>query len=266
VTCCTIDWFTEWPAEALRGVANEVFADVEFPDLIVSDGIVSLCRDIHLGVEKASARYKEEIRRFNYVTPTSYLELLATFKNVLAEKRDELGTAKRRLSVGLDKMNQTDKDVAIMKVELIDMQPILVKTAAEVEALMISIERDKAAAAETKSIVEVEKASAAAKAAECKEIKDSAEAGLAEALQALDAAVACLKDLSLKGLISLIVKIIRLHSLCFTICVFCSDISEVAKYSSPPRAVKLVLEGLCIMFSIAPVKVGKAGRKTDDYW
>jgi dynein heavy chain len=55
VTCCPIDWFTEWPAEALRGVANEVFADVEFTDLIVSDGIVSLCRDIHLGVEKASA-------------------------------------------------------------------------------------------------------------------------------------------------------------------------------------------------------------------
>ena len=24
MTCCTIDWFSEWPAEALRGVANEV--------------------------------------------------------------------------------------------------------------------------------------------------------------------------------------------------------------------------------------------------
>jgi len=27
VTCCTIDWFSEWPAEALRGVANEVPPD-----------------------------------------------------------------------------------------------------------------------------------------------------------------------------------------------------------------------------------------------
>jgi hypothetical protein len=44
------------------------------------------------------------------------------------------------------------------------------------------------------------------------------------------------------------------------------DISEVAKYSSPPSAVKLVLEGLCIMFQIAPMKIGEAGRKTDDYW
>jgi dynein heavy chain len=199
VTCCTIDWFSEWPAEALRGVANEVFADVEFPDTAVADGIVSLCRDIHIGVEKASFRYKEEVKRYNYVTPTSYLELLSTFKKVLGEKRDELGTAKRRLTVGLDKMNQTDKDVAVMKAELIDLQPVLIKTAADVEALMISIERDKGSAAETKAVVEVENASAAAKAAECKAIKDSAEAGLAEALPALDAAVKCLDDLSLKG-------------------------------------------------------------------
>ena len=96
-------------------------------------------------------------------------------------------------------MNQTDKDVAAMKAKMIELQPVLIKTSSEVEALMISIERDKAVAAETKSVVEVEKASAAAKAAECKAIKDSAEAGLAEALPALDAAVACLKDLSLKG-------------------------------------------------------------------
>ena len=199
VTCCTIDWFCEWPAEALRGVANEVFADIEFPNDTVKDGIVSLCRDIHLGVEKASIRYKDEMRRYNYVTPTSYLELLATFKKVLAEKRDELSTAKRRLSVGLDKMNQTDKDVAKMKIDLTELQPVLVKTAAEVEELMQKIEKDKANAAEKMAVVESEKAAASEKAAECKAIKDSAEAGLAEALPALDAAVACLKNLKPTG-------------------------------------------------------------------
>ena len=47
VTCCTIDWFTEWPAEALAGVAHEAFAEIEFPSDEVKAGIVSLCRDIH---------------------------------------------------------------------------------------------------------------------------------------------------------------------------------------------------------------------------
>ena len=41
------DWFTEWPAEALAGVANEAFAEIEFPSDEVKAGIVSLCRDIH---------------------------------------------------------------------------------------------------------------------------------------------------------------------------------------------------------------------------
>ena len=242
VTCCTIDWFTEWPAEALRGVANEAFADIEFADDSTKEGIVSICGDIHKSVEKASEHYAEALRRYNYVTPTSYLELLSTFKRVLAEKRDELATGKRRLSVGLDKLDSTEKDVAVMKVELTELQPVLEKTAIDVEELMKKIEVDKASAAETKAVVEVEEAAASAKAAECKEIKDSAEAGLAEALPALAAAVECLKNLKQ------------------------SDISEVAKYSKPPDLVVLVLKGLCIMFSVPPVKEGQAGAKTDNWW
>eukprot|EP00960_Hanusia_phi_P059292 764127-Hanusia_phi.AAC.2 len=242
VTCCTIDWFTEWPAEALRGVASESFAEIEFPSQPVKDGIISICRDIHQGVEEASHRYAEEMRRYNYVTPSSYLELLTTFKKVLKEKQEEIGTAKRRLSVGLDKLISTEKDVETMKQDLIELRPILEKTTLETEELMVTIEKDKISAAETKAVVEVEEAAAAKKAAECKEIKDSAEAGLAEALPALDEAVACLKNLKL------------------------SDIGEVAKYSNPPVLVKLVLESLCVMFQIAPTKVGEAGKKVDDYW
>ena len=29
VNCCTIDWFREWPMEALRSVAVSFFTDVE---------------------------------------------------------------------------------------------------------------------------------------------------------------------------------------------------------------------------------------------
>ncbi len=45
-----------------------------------------------------------------------------------------------------------------------------------------------------------------------------------------------------------------------------ADISEVSKYASPPPLVKLVIEGLCVMMNTAPVKVGEAGKKVDDYW
>ncbi len=35
---------------------------------------------VHQGVSKRSKDYYDMLRRYNYVTPTSYLELLQTFK------------------------------------------------------------------------------------------------------------------------------------------------------------------------------------------
>jgi hypothetical protein len=40
------------------------------------------------------------MRRYNYVTPTSYLELLTTFIKLLGGKRTEINETKRRLEVG----------------------------------------------------------------------------------------------------------------------------------------------------------------------
>ena len=46
----------------------------------------------------------EELGRYNYVTPTSYLELIGSFKNLLGSKQDETMKAKRRYVVGLEKL------------------------------------------------------------------------------------------------------------------------------------------------------------------
>jgi dynein heavy chain len=46
-------------------------------------------------------KYLDETRRITYVTPTSYLELLNTYKSVLKERKDEVGKAKMRLEKGL---------------------------------------------------------------------------------------------------------------------------------------------------------------------
>ena len=46
----------------------------------------------------------EELGRYNYVTPTSYLELIGSFKNLLGSKQDETMKAKRRYEVGLEKL------------------------------------------------------------------------------------------------------------------------------------------------------------------
>lgn len=92
INCATIDWFTEWPEEALIGVGKGQLVDYE-QELGIEGKIpilVEMFKTIHKSVEKVSITFLEELRRHNYVTPTSYLELLNIYRQILGEKRKEL--------------------------------------------------------------------------------------------------------------------------------------------------------------------------------
>lgn len=92
VNCCTIDWFTEWPEEALIGVGKGQLIDYE-EELGIEGKIPTLVncfKDIHKSVEKESITFLSELRRHNYVTPTSYLELLTMFRVILIDKKREV--------------------------------------------------------------------------------------------------------------------------------------------------------------------------------
>ena len=97
--------------------------------------------------------FYEELRRYNYVTPTSYLELLMCFVKLLSEKREEYEGLKGRLSGGLEKLVTTAAEVAGMQDELVTLQPVLVHTAKEADAMMAAIAIDQADAAVTKDAV-----------------------------------------------------------------------------------------------------------------
>ena len=87
-------------------------------------------------------RYLDTLRRHNYVTPTSYLELIQTFKSLLSMKRDEISSLRNRYVVGLEKLEFAASQVSVMKDELIALQPKLVETSAETEKLMEKIAQD----------------------------------------------------------------------------------------------------------------------------
>jgi dynein heavy chain len=195
VNCCTIDWFSEWPLEALDSVANTFLIDVAktFNDPSVLPAVVKSCVFIHQSVEKKSAKFYETLRRFNYVTPTSYLELLRTFIRLLSEKRSEIEVTRNRLQTGLDKLESTSTQVGVMEKELVALQPILANTSLEVEAMIAVITQDTAVADETKVKVLAQEQNANAKAAEAKAIAADAQQDLDKALPALDAAVQALK-------------------------------------------------------------------------
>jgi hypothetical protein len=55
-------------------------------------------------VTTGSQRFLSELGRHNYVTPTSYLELLSAFKSLLEVKRGDNTKARKRYTVGLEKL------------------------------------------------------------------------------------------------------------------------------------------------------------------
>lgn len=61
VNCCTLDWFTEWPEEALIGVGRGQLAEFTEEvgiDNTLSEKLVDTFKTIHKSVEKISVRYQ----------------------------------------------------------------------------------------------------------------------------------------------------------------------------------------------------------------
>ena len=63
-----------------------------------------MCQEVHSSVTSNSHKFLEELNRHNYVTPTSYLELLSVFKKLISLKKTELTNSKNRTKTGLDKV------------------------------------------------------------------------------------------------------------------------------------------------------------------
>lgn len=63
-----------------------------------------MCQVIHEDVVQYSTRFLDELSRYNYVTPTSYLELLGIFSKLIGMKKNELVVARKRTKTGLDKV------------------------------------------------------------------------------------------------------------------------------------------------------------------
>jgi dynein heavy chain len=51
------------------------------------------------------------MRRYYYVTPTSYLELITSYKTLLEKKREEIDDVIRKFDKGLKQLSKAQKTV-----------------------------------------------------------------------------------------------------------------------------------------------------------
>ncbi|XP_071672368.1 dynein axonemal heavy chain 17 isoform X2 [Patagioenas fasciata] len=118
VNCTAIDWFHEWPEDALVSVSSrflEETADIE-PEVKVS--ISRFMAHVHTSVKEMSKRYLSTERRYNYTTPKTFLEQIKLYQNLLSKKRSELTAKIERLEKGLRKLQSTTSQVDDLKAKL----------------------------------------------------------------------------------------------------------------------------------------------------
>ncbi|XP_073489206.1 dynein axonemal heavy chain 7 isoform X1 [Aquarana catesbeiana] len=244
VNCCTIDWFQTWPEDALQAVATRYLEDIEMSEEI-KNGCIDMCKIFHTSTINLSEKFRMELQRYNYVTPTSYLELISTFKTLLEKKRLEVMKMKQRYEVGLQKLESASSQVTTMQSELEALQPQLKEASKKVNETMVVIERESIEVAKTEKIVKADEAVANEQALAAKAIKDECDSELAAALPLLESALAALNTLTPQ------------------------DITVMKTMKSPPAGVKLVMEAICILKGVKPDKIpdpSGTGRKIEDFW
>ena len=152
VNCCTIDWFLPWPKDALESVAQHFLERIE--DLPQIDGIVRICVDMQERVQKLSVKFREELRRYYYVTPTSYLILIKTFSTFLDEKRKKNTKDIFKFDKGLVQLAKAASAVSELQDKLTELIPLVKKQAEEAAEKQKEIEK-------TKIVVDKERAECA---------------------------------------------------------------------------------------------------------
>ncbi|KAM4809142.1 dynein axonemal heavy chain 6 [Rhinophrynus dorsalis] len=228
VNCCTIDWFVQWPREALLSVSHTFFTNIELGSDTMKDRFCEMCVEIHMSVTAMAEQYYTELRRRYYTTPTSYLELINLYLSMLGEKRKQLVSARDRVKNGLSKLLETNVLVDKMKIELSALEPVLKQKSVDVEALMEKLSVDQENADQVRRIVKEDEAIAKVKAEETQAIADDAQRDLDEAMPALEAANKALDSLDK------------------------ADISEIRVFTKPPDLVMTVMEAISILLNAKP--------------
>ena len=242
VNCTTIDWFSLWPPDALEAVAVRFLGEVAMA-AEVRDSCVTMVQTFHTSTERKAQQFKDELKRVYYVTPTSYLELIATFKALLGDKRREIAALRDRYSNGYDCLVDTEGKVNTMQRELEDLQPVLQEENAKAGEQLVVVAREAEAANKIAEAIAVEEAAAQKIADSANAIKTDCEAQLAEALPALKAAQEAVKCIS-KG-----------------------DIAELKNLAKPPEDVKLVTKVVCMLFGRTPIKeMNPETQKREENW
>ncbi|KAL3288579.1 hypothetical protein HHI36_003018 [Cryptolaemus montrouzieri] len=225
VNCVSIDWFHEWPEDALLSVSSRFLSEIDdLPADLVTP--VSLFMSYaHGKVNEISERYLINEKRYNYTTPKSFLEQISLYSKLLGQKHSTLSTSIERLNLGLAKLDSTSEEVDGLK-RILALQEVELKERNESASKLIAVlssENEKVAAEQ--AIATEEEAKVRVIEEDVSDKQQTCAEDLAKAEPALLAAMEALNTLNKNNL------------------------TELKSFSTPPEAVANVCAAVLVLFS-----------------
>ena len=157
VNCTSIDWFHEWPDEALVSVSSKFLNEHKYVPNEITPSIAQFMAFVHQSVNKMSKTFATNEKRHNYTTPKSFLEMINLYSKVLTTKNEELIHNTKRLENGLDKLRVCGVQVANLKKQLAVQEKELAKKNAEADHLIKVVGVETENCSKEKEVAEVEK-------------------------------------------------------------------------------------------------------------
>uniref|UniRef100_A0A3B5KZ59 Dynein, axonemal, heavy chain 9 n=1 Tax=Xiphophorus couchianus TaxID=32473 RepID=A0A3B5KZ59_9TELE len=203
VNCTAIDWFHEWPQEALESVSLRFLQEVENIDPQVKESVSRFMAYVHTSVNQTSTEYLANERRYNYTTPKSFLEQIKLYRSLLGQKSKDLTAKMERLENGLQKLSSTSAQVDDLKAKLAAQEVELKQKNEDADKLIqeVGIETEKVT--KEKVVADEEEQKVAAIAVVVSGKQRDCEEDLAKAEPALQAAQDALNTLNKNNLTEL---------------------------------------------------------------
>lgn len=243
INCTQINWFHEWPQEALVSVSMRFLEELEVLPVklflkikrrplrflcfqqALRDQVSQFMAYAHTSVNSMSKLYLQNERRYNYTTPKSYLEQINLYSKLLRQKSVELTGKIQRLENGLDKLKSTAEQVDELKAKLA-IQEIELKEkndAADALIEIVKVETEKVCIEKTAADDEEKKVAIIAE--EVTKKQKDCEADLVKAEPALIAAQEALNTLNK------------------------ANLTELKSFGSPPGAVTNVTAAVMVLLA-----------------
>lgn len=104
VNCTSINWFYEWPKEALQSVSYRFLSDLAELSPKLRKPVSLFMAHVHSSVNDMSLKYLTIDRRYNYTTPKSFLEQITLYMKLFVSKTNDIKYGIQRFQNGIKQL------------------------------------------------------------------------------------------------------------------------------------------------------------------